>query len=122
MGVPRADDENLSGDRVGEFSEAIRARVQAARAIQRKRFSKNEASDSVCNADMCIGEIRQFCKLPEEDESLMRAAITYLILSARIYHRTQSVKLACTIVGPAGCEEIQSAHLAEHCNIDQNRC
>ena len=32
--VPRVDYEKLSGDRVGETSEVIRARVQAARDIQ----------------------------------------------------------------------------------------
>ncbi len=36
--VPRVDDEKLSGDRVGEASEAIRNRVQAARDIQTKRY------------------------------------------------------------------------------------
>src|SRR5678815_1609709 len=81
--VPRVDYEKLSGDRVGESSECIRARVQAARDIQLKRFSKNGSSDIVCNADMRVGEIRQFCKLPEEGQSLMRAAMTQLNLSAR---------------------------------------
>src|SRR5512132_4033355 len=38
--VPRVDFEKLSGDRVGEPSECIRARVQAARNIQQARFSK----------------------------------------------------------------------------------
>ena len=37
--VPRVDYEKLSGDRMGESSAAIRARVQAARNIQQKRFS-----------------------------------------------------------------------------------
>ena len=59
------------------------------------------------------GEIRKFCKLPEDGQSLMRAAMTQLNLSARAYHRTQSVKLARTIADLAGCEEIQSVHLAE---------
>jgi magnesium chelatase family protein len=68
------DYETLSGDRVGESSECIRARVQAARDIQLKRFSKNESTDIICNADMRVGEIRQYCKLPEEGQSLMRAA------------------------------------------------
>jgi magnesium chelatase family protein len=36
--VPRVDYEKLSGDRVGEPSECIRTRVQAARDIQTKRF------------------------------------------------------------------------------------
>src|ERR671938_1375097 len=50
--VPRADYERLSGDRVGEPSECIRARVQAARDLQTKRFSSNGSSDIVCNADI----------------------------------------------------------------------
>ncbi len=108
--VPRVDYEKLSGDRLGETSESIRARVQAARNIQQLRFT-NYQSDIICNADMRIGEIRQFCKLQEEGQSLMRSAMTQLNLSARAYHRI--LKLARTIADLAGCEEIQSAHLAE---------
>jgi magnesium chelatase family protein len=39
--------------------------------------------------------------------------MTQLNLSARVDHRTQSVKLARTIADLAGCEEIESVHLAE---------
>jgi magnesium chelatase family protein len=111
--VPRVGYEKLSGDRIGESSECIRARVQAARDIQRNRFSfsTNGSSDIVCNADMRVGEIRQFCRLQDEGQSLMQAAMTQLNLSARAYHRI--LKLARTIADLAGCEEIQSAHLAE---------
>ena len=52
------------------------ARVQAVRDIQNKRFLNNTSSDIVCNADMRVGEIRQFCRLQEEGQSLMRAAMT----------------------------------------------
>jgi len=62
---------------------------------------------------MRVGGIRQFCKLQNESQSLMRAATAQLNLSARAYHRTRSVKLARTIADLAGCEEIQSVHLAE---------
>ena len=79
--------------------------------IQNKRFSSNGSSDIVCNADMRVGEIRQFCKLPDESQSLMRAAMTQLNLSARAYHRI--LKLARTIADLARSEEIQSVHLAE---------
>ncbi len=109
--VPRVDYEKLSGDRVGETSESIRVRVQTARDIQQRRFSNLESSDIVCNADMRVGEIRQFCKLQDEGQSLMRAAMSQLNLSARAYHRI--LKLARTIADLAGSEEIQSAHLAE---------
>ena len=108
--VPRVDYEKLSGDRIGESSQAIRARVQAARDIQQLRFT-NYQSDIICNADMRVGEIRQFCQLQDEGQSLMRAAMSQMNLSARAYHRI--LKLARTIADLAGSEEIQSAHLAE---------
>ncbi len=107
--VPRVDYEKLSGDRLGETSEAIRKRVQTARDIQNQRFTNS--TDIVCNADMRIGEVRQFCQLQPEGQSLMRAAMSQLQLSARAYHRI--LKLSRTIADLAGSEEIQSAHLAE---------
>jgi predicted ATPase with chaperone activity len=62
----------LSSDRVGESSGSIRARVQAARNIQLARVSKIESSKTVANADMRVGEIRQFCKLQDEGAALSR--------------------------------------------------
>jgi len=109
--VPRVDYEKLSSDRLGETSESIRKRVQAARNIQNKRFSNNGSSDIVCNADMRVGEIRQFCRLQEEGQNLMRVAMSQMNLSARAYHRI--LKLARTIADLAGSENIQSVHLAE---------
>jgi magnesium chelatase family protein len=87
--------------------------------METRRFSTIELSDIVCNADMRVGEIRQFCKVGEEGQRLMRAAMTQLNLSARAYHRTQSVKLARTITDLAGGEEIQSVHLAEALHASQ---
>ncbi len=65
--MPRVDHEKLSADRAGESSEAIRQRVQAARDIQLARFTNHRFISSqstaiVCNADMRVGEIRQFCQ------------------------------------------------------------
>ncbi len=107
--VPRVDYEKLSGDRLGETSDSIRKRVQTARDIQNRRFTNSP--DVICNADMRIGEVRQFCKLQPEGQSLMRAAMSQLNLSARAYHRI--LKLSRTIADLAGSEEIQSPHLAE---------
>jgi len=103
--VPRVDYEKLSGNKVSETSETIRARVQAARDIQGKRFglrslqtsekqSRETLQSVVCNADMRIGEIRQFCKLQDEGQGLMRSAMTQLNLSARAY--------TCTCAASAG--------------------
>lgn len=106
--VPRVDYEKLSSDRLGESSAVIRERVQAARERQRVRF---EGTDVVCNSDMRVAEVRQFCKLDEAGASLVRAAMSQLDLSARGYHRV--LKLARTIADLVGSDEIQSVHLAE---------
>jgi magnesium chelatase family protein len=108
--VPHVYYEKLSDDRLGESSSVIRERVQAARDRQLTRFSKSE-EQVTSNTDMRVGEVRQFCKLDEERESLMRSAMSQLQLSARGYHRM--LKLVRTIADLAGSDEIQSVHLAE---------
>lgn len=55
--------------------------------------------------------VRQFFQLQDEGQSLMRAAMSQMNLSARAYHRI--LKLARTIADLAGSDEIQSPHLAE---------
>ena len=106
--VPRVDYEKLSSDRLGESSTSIRERVQAARERQRVRF---DGMDIVCNSDMRVAEVRQFCQLDEAGESLVRSAMSQLQLSARGYHRV--LKLARTIADLTESDEIQSVHLAE---------
>ena len=91
----------------------IRKLVLSAGVIQNKRFSGNGSFDIVCNADMHVGEIRQFCRLQDEGQSLRQSAMSQMYLSARAYHRAQSMKLARTIADLAGSEEIQRLYLAE---------
>jgi magnesium chelatase family protein len=60
---------------------------------------------------MRVAEVRKFCRLDEAGDSLVRAAMSQLNLSARGYHRV--LKLARTIADLAVSDEIQSVHLAE---------
>lgn len=106
--VPRVEYEKLSDDRLGEPSEVIRRRVEAARERQRVRFGE---AGLACNADMRPAELRQYCQLDETCRNLMRMAMNQLQLSARAYHRV--LKLARTIADLANSEQIQPAHLAE---------
>ena len=106
--VPRVNYEKLSSDRLGEPSAAIRERVQTARQRQLERFAGTQI---INNADMRVAEVRQFCKLDETGDSLVRAAMSQLNLSARAYHRI--LKLARTIADLAGSDQIQTPHVAE---------
>ncbi len=108
--VPRVDFEKLSDNRRGESSEEIRVRVDAARKKQRARFAGLN-NGVMTNADMRVAEVRQFCELDIEGQTLIKAAMTQLQLSARAYHRI--LKLARTIADLAGEENIQPTHLAE---------
>jgi len=58
-----------------------------------------------------VAEVRKICKLDEAGDSLVRAAMSQLNLSARWYHRV--LKLARTIADPAGSDAIQSVYLVE---------
>ncbi|HUF38679.1 MAG TPA: YifB family Mg chelatase-like AAA ATPase [Anaerolineales bacterium] len=106
--VPRVEYEKLSDDRLGEPSECVRERVEAARERQRRRF---EGTTRTTNAEMGPGEVRKYCKLDEAGEALMRAAMAKLQLSARAYHRV--LKVARTIADLAGEEGIRAVHVAE---------
>ncbi|HLB46535.1 MAG TPA: ATP-binding protein, partial [Anaerolineales bacterium] len=105
--VPRVDHIKLTDARLGEDSAAIRARVDTARQIQRRRFG----SDAAANADMRPADVRAHCKLDDAGMSLVRAAMAQLQLSARAFHRI--LKLARTIADLAGSDSIQPAHVAE---------
>jgi magnesium chelatase family protein len=107
--VPSMDYEKLSSDRLDESSADIRTRVQSARERQRLRFANSVGI--ISNSDMRVAGVRKFCKLDETSESLVRAAMSQLQLSARAYHRI--LKLARTIAGLAGSDAIQQVHLAE---------
>lgn len=106
--VPRIPFEKLADRQPGEASRTIRARVQAAREVQRTRFSE---CDAHTNADMGPAEIRRFCNLDTTGEQLVRSAMQQLQLSPRAYHRV--LKLARTIADLAGVTDIAPPHLAE---------
>ncbi len=107
--VPPVKYHELSSDRSGEPSAAIRERVIRARQRQAKRF--RELPGIYKNADMGTQEIRRFCRLDARGQELLRTAMQRLGLSARAYDRI--LKVARTIADLEGSEHIQPHHLAE---------
>jgi magnesium chelatase family protein len=104
-----------------ETSAVIRARVEAARGIQHRRFGGSgsnsreacgDRSRSIhCNAQMGIREIEQFCRIDEKTRAFLQKAIESLSLSARAAHR--ALRVARTIADLAGAEAIALEHVAE---------
>ena len=108
--VPAVRFKELSdrGAPEGEGSEAVRARVVAARALQRERF---KGSRVFSNAQMPPRLIRRHCRLDAEGERLLEQAMTRQGLSARAYDRI--LKVSRTIADLAGSDEVRPAHVAE---------
>ena len=107
--APAVKYEDLASEPVGESSEDIRERVQAACGVQQHRF--RDYADIFSNAHMGPREIRAFCRIDVKSEELLRMAITRLGLSARAYDRI--LKASRTIADLEGEVDIQSRHVAE---------
>lgn len=100
--------QDLNGRSSAEPSSAIRARVNAAREIQKQRF---EGTDVACNAHMPASLIERFCTLGGEEQAMIRRAFDKFGMSARSYHKI--LKIARTIADLASSESITCRHIAE---------
>ena len=106
--VPHIDYEKLADNRLAEKSEAVQGRVVTARKIQTKRLAGTRLTS---NAEFTASEVRQFCQVEEAAQSLLKAAMKQLYLSARAFHR--GLKLARTIADLENSEVIKTHHVAE---------
>ena len=106
--VPPLEFEELSRRSQGESSAAIKARVDAARAIQAARFGPDGPA---CNAQMGPRELAEFCALDGAASALIQGAFDRLGLTARSYDRI--LRVARTIADLDGAAGIGVDHLAE---------
>ncbi|MBI2073633.1 MAG: YifB family Mg chelatase-like AAA ATPase [Gemmatimonadetes bacterium] len=107
--VPAVPYQELSVERSGEPSAAIRERVNRARQVQLERFAKRRGV--FANAHMTPKDLRTHCKVSDSADALLKTAIGRLKLSARAYHRV--LKIARTIADLAGSAAIEPAHVSE---------
>ena len=116
--VPSLDYEELAGRSApAETSADIKARVDRARKIQNARFGPDGPS---CNAHMGPNELREYCKLDEGCQALMKGAYEQLGLTARSYDRI--LRVARTIADLEGAEHIEVHHLAEALQYRKAAC
>ncbi|MEO8449826.1 MAG: YifB family Mg chelatase-like AAA ATPase [Gemmatimonadota bacterium] len=99
----------LGGPLAEEPSEAVRTRVEGARALQRARFRSRPGI--YANAHMGARDVRHFGAMTGEAESLLGQAMQRFRLSARAYHRI--IKIARTIADLDGRELVELPHMAE---------
>lgn len=99
----------LSSQKTSENSDVVRERVVKAREVQVKRF---ESSDDVhSNAQMSSKQLKEICTISQIGQTLLKAAMDKLNLSARAYDRI--LKVARTIADLESSDEIMPEHLAE---------
>jgi len=106
--VPHIDYEKLTDERLGEPSRVVQERVTAARRRQLHRF---ENTNLTSNSEMTPAEIREFCRVEDDAQSLLQAAMKQLYLSARAFHRI--LKLALSIADLEASDTIRAQHVAE---------
>lgn len=106
--VPPVDFDDLSSEEKAESSAAIKARVNAAREIQRQRF---KGTSILSNSRITPDLLNDLCQLSAAGRTLLKRAFNSLGLSARAYDRV--LKVARTIADLDASETIEARHAAE---------
>jgi magnesium chelatase family protein len=108
--VPSVETQKLiSDDKIKrETSGEIQKRVQKARDIQLKRFTGMKLKS---NSEMTTRDVKKFCEISPDTQTLMTSAVATMNLSARSYFKV--IKIARTIADLSGAKEISTIHIAE---------
>jgi magnesium chelatase family protein len=104
--VPRLPYEKMASLELAEDSKTIKQRIQKARAIQQARFGGSKT-----NSEMSLIELREFCKLGDEQQQVIKQAMKQYNFSGRSLHRI--LKVSRTIADLAGSGVITTQHLGE---------
>ena len=106
--VPSARYTELTDKTPSESSADVRGRVNAARAVQRRRFT---GTGVLCNARITPALLQKTCPLTDAASDLLKKAFERMGLSARGYDRI--LKVARTIADLDDQEVIGDGHIAQ---------
>lgn len=106
--VPQVNYKSLMSEKKSEGSAEIRIRVEEARKIQAKRFSKTKIKT---NAEMSGRHIKAFCSIDSAITGFLEKASERLGLSARGVSRI--LKISRTIADLEKSQDIAHHHVAE---------
>ena len=107
VAMARLGSGELLGAPEGEGSDAVRRRVEAARAIQRQRYSSSVAT----NARAARAGLEDGLRMTADGRAALAAARELLALSGRGADRVQRV--ARTLADLAGAAEVGPDHVGE---------
>jgi magnesium chelatase family protein len=106
--VGRVTFSEISEGPLMESSAAIRARVVAARELQRERYASIGLES---NAELASAQVREYCRLDDAASVLLKEASEKRQFSARAFDRI--ARVARTIADLAGSAAIAREHVAE---------
>ncbi|HND53614.1 MAG TPA: YifB family Mg chelatase-like AAA ATPase [Pirellulaceae bacterium] len=109
--VPAVPYKELAAEHAGTSSAQMREQVIAARRIQHDRFANSRTR---FNAQMTSRQVRQFCRLDEAGQNLLRTAVHDLGLSARAHDKI--LRVARTLADLDSQAEVQAQHIQEAIN------
>jgi magnesium chelatase family protein len=104
--VPRLPYEKMANTEPAEKSADVKTRVQKAREVQQKRFGRTKT-----NSEMTLIELKEYCKLGDEQQQIMKQMMKQYNFSGRSLHRI--LKVSRTIADLAGNEIITTQNLGE---------
>jgi magnesium chelatase family protein len=107
--TPVGFDALTTRSRSSENSAAVRERVIRAREVQQERYAS--LNGVYANAQLPANKVNEWCAIDAAGQTLLRAAMQKLSLSARAYDRI--LKVSRTVADLAGSEHIKVEHLAE---------
>jgi magnesium chelatase family protein len=107
VAMARLDRHALLGEREGEPSAAVRARVEAARELQSRRYG----SGVVTNSSAPRTALERDLRLTGEARAEVAAALEWLPLSGRGVDRV--MRVARTLADLAGLPEVAADHIGE---------
>ena len=106
--IPQVKYEEMVAVSETEPSKNIAMRVKEARQRQSERLS---GTGIFCNAQMNHRQLREFCTVSSEAQTLLHNAFEKMKLNARSYDRI--IKVSQTIADLAGEKLIRADHMAE---------
>ena len=106
--IPAVSYSDLLSDSEGHSSESLREKTVRAREMQRERFHGQKTK---VNAHMTSKQLKKYCVLDKQAESLLHQAMVALGISARGHSKI--LKVARTIADLDESDAIKEEHISE---------